>query len=159
MNGTKIVLIVLVLFAVLFFTGLGLGLRGEGSDLVNVDWIETLSGALTPRLDFDALQGPCLDRSAKAFALDRQASCQISIPSASRGTRRVTFSLTEGRRVAIRYQAPSPHEKIDDNDETANQVVSLEPATNLAVVILKEGGTLALTCDAAENARCRIAVK
>jgi hypothetical protein len=155
-TATKVVLAVLVAFAVLFYAGLGIGLMGEGSGPANVDWIETISGALTPRLDFDALQGSCTDRAARAFVLERQAPCQVSIPSASRGTRRITLSLTEGTRVEGRYQAPPQHEKIDEEDETADQVVTLEPDKSLAIVILKEGGSLSLTCDAPEKARCRV---
>ena len=156
MTGPKVVVIVLVVLAVLFFVGLGLGQRGEGSGPANVDWLETLSGALTPRLDFDALEGSCIDRAAKAFNLERQLTCQVSIPSASRGTRRLSLTLTEGQRVEARYKAPPKHEKIDDGDETADQVVSLEPGKSLAVVILKEGGSLSLTCDAPEKVRCRL---
>ena len=159
MTGPKVVVIVLVVLAVLFFVGLGLGQRGEGSGPANVDWIETLSGALTPRLDFDALQGSCIDRAARAFALDRKSTCQVSIPTAARGTRRVALTLTEGQRVEARYKAPPEHEKIDDGDETADQVVSLEPGKRLAVVILKEGGALGLTCNAPEKSRCRVEVK
>ena len=48
-TGTKVVLGVLVAFAVLFYTGLGLGMMGEGSGPANIDWIETISGALTMR--------------------------------------------------------------------------------------------------------------
>jgi hypothetical protein len=158
-TGTKVVLVVLVAFAVLFYTGIGLGLMGEGSGPAKTDWIATISGALTPRLDFNALQGSCIDRSARAFTLERKAACQVSIPSASRGTRRITLSLTEGERVEGRYRAPAQHEKIDEDDETADQVVSLEPGKSLAVVILKEGGSLSLTCDAPEKARCRVAAK
>jgi hypothetical protein len=155
-TGTKVVLVVLVAFAVLFYTGLGLGLMGEGSGPAHVDWIATISGALTPRLDFNALQGSCTDRAAKAFVLERQAACQVSIPGASRGTRRITLSLIEGTRVEGRYQAPSQHEKIDEQDETADQRVSLERDKSLAIVILKEGGSLSLTCDAPEKTRCRV---
>jgi hypothetical protein len=156
---TKVVLGVLVVFAVLFYTGLGLGLMGEGSGPANIGWVDTISGALTPRLDFDTLKGPCTDRAAKEFVLERQAACQVTIPGASRGTRRIALSLKEGGRVEGRYQAPPEHEKIDENDETANQVVSLEPDKSLAVVILKEGGTLSLTCEAPEKARCRVEVR
>ena len=159
MSGPKVAVIILVAIAVLFFVGLGLGMRGEGSGPANLDWVETISGALTPRLDFDALQGTCVDPAAKVFTVERKASCVVSIPSASGGTRRVALTLTEGGRVEGRYQAPPEHEKIDEGDETANQVVSLEPGKSLAVVILKEGGSLSLTCDAPEKARCRIEAK
>jgi hypothetical protein len=159
MTGPRVVIIVLILIAVLFFTGLGLGLSGEGTGVANVDWIETISGALTPQLDFAALQGPCIDRAGKAFTIERRATCQVSIPGASRGTRRVALALTQGTRVEGRYKAPAEHEKIDERDETADQVVSLEPGKKLAVVILKEGGSLSLACDAPEKARCRIEAK
>jgi hypothetical protein len=159
MTGPRIVVIVLVLFAVLFFTGLGLGMRGEGTGLADIDWIETLSGALTPRLDFDALQGPCVDRAAQALTLERQAACEVSIPSVSRGTRRMALTLRQGQRVEVRYQAPPAHEKIDDSDEMANQVVSLESGRDLAVAILKEGGSLTLTCDAPDQTRCQVDLK
>jgi hypothetical protein len=160
MTGPKLVLVVLVLFAVLFIAGLGLGLRGEGSGLANVDWIETLSGALTPHVDVDALQGPCLDPAAKGVALERRATCQVSIPSAAAGTRRIALTLSEGRRVEVRYQAPPTHDRIDNNDEMANQVVALESGKTPALVILKEGGSLTFTaCDAPDGVRCQIGLE
>jgi hypothetical protein len=156
MTAPRVAVVVLVLIAVLFFAGMGLGLRGEESGPANLDWIESLSGALTRGLDFDSLKSSCIDPAAEAFVLERKSTCQVSIPSTSRGTRRLALTLTEGLGVTGRFTAPAEHEKIDEEDQAADQEVTLEPGKDFAIVILKEGGTLSLTCDAAEKARCRV---
>ena len=52
------------------------------------------------------------------------------LDSAPREARGGSRFATEGGRVEGRYKAPAQHEKIDEQDETADQVVSLEPARN-----------------------------
>jgi len=158
MSGPKIVLLVLIVLALLFLGGVGLGSRG-GSDPGSLGWVEGLGSALTPRLDFTKLQGPCLDRQANSFVIPPGSPCKISIPSFTRGTRKMALRLTGGVRVDGQYVAPPGHEKIDPKDESGEQSVTLEGAKEVSLVILKEGGSLSLVCQNQQKAPCHVAAK
>ena len=158
MSGQRIVLIVLIALAVLYAAGVGLGLRG-GVSGGRIGWVEGLSTALTPRLDFEKLTGPCVDRQANSFVIPPESPCEVSIPSFKSGTRKMSLRLTAGTQIKGRYGAPAEHEKIDKNDESANQTVSIQPDKEVSLVILKEGGVLLLTCDNKAKAPCQAAVK
>jgi hypothetical protein len=156
MTAQRVAILVLVLLAVLYATGVGVGFRRDsGSSSIN--WVETLSRALTPKLDIDTLHGDCVDRTAKTFQLRAGTPCVVTVPPTSRGTRRIALRLTSGVRVEGRYQAPATHEKIDKDDESANQTVRIEGDKSKAIVILKEGGTVALTCESDRDVPCKLA--
>jgi hypothetical protein len=142
---------------VLFVVGQGLGFRTQ-SDLTDVDWVESLGNVFTPRFDFDGLTGRCVDAEARTLVVQPDGACEVSIAPVSSGTRRVALRLERGARVEARYVAPADHEKIDERDESASQTVVLEGDRQPSVVILKEGGTLSLSCTSADESPCRIVV-
>lgn len=159
MTGPRIVLVSLALVAVVFFSGVGVGLSGEGAEPASADWVETLSGLLTRSVDVSTVESPCLDQNERAFVVEAKSMCSATIPAVARGTRRLGLSLDEGSAALVSYVAPEIHERIDNSDDTAAQKVQLEPVKNRGIVVLKEGGSLTITCNATENTRCRITVK
>ena len=158
MSGPKIVLLVLIVLALLFVGGVALGLR-PNSESGGFAWVEGLSGALTPRLEFAELKGPCLDARSTSFVIPTGSFCEISIPSSKGGARKMALRLMGGVPVDGQYRAPPNHEKIDKNDESGQQSVKLEVGKEIAVVILKEGGNLSLLCPKQETPSCQVEVK
>jgi hypothetical protein len=158
MSGQRIVLLMLIVLAVLYAAGASMGLRG-GARSGGIGWVEDLSGALTPRMDLEKMQGACLDRQASSFVVLADKPCLVRIQSIKSGTRKMALRLTAGVRIKGQYTAPAAHEKIDKDDESARQTLSLEPGQKISLVILKEGGNLSLSCEGAEGKPCRAEIK
>lgn len=159
MTGPRIALVALALIAVLFFAGVGMGFSGEGSGDADLGWVESLSGMLTPSVDLTSVTSTCLDAKAQLFALPAGSTCAATIPGVTKGTRRLNLKLTTGTRAVVTYTAPSPHEKIDADDQSAAQTVELAADKTRAVIVLKEGGALAFSCTAPDKTRCEVAAE
>lgn len=138
MSGTKIALLVLGLLALLFVGGVSLGSR-SGTDPGSLGWIDSLSSTLTPSLDYSKIQGSCLDQQTKTFAILPSSPCVLSIPTFKSGTRKMSLTLTTGDQVDVQYVAAPGHEKIDPQDESSLQSVTLESPKAASLIILKEG--------------------
>ncbi len=156
MSASKVVIVVLILFAVLFAVGVGAGMRSGDSGGGGLDgfpsWVENLGSAFSPRVDFAALTGDCIDKEAKAFVLEPGSSCQIALPSHEDDTQNLKMGLASGTLAAGQYKAPT------SKDTLAEQKVKLEQGKQATIAVLPEGGALSLECPKQPRVVCKIEV-
>lgn len=159
MSASKIAIIVLILFAVLFVVGVVAGTRGGDSSAAFDDfppsWLDGIGNAFSPKVDFAAITGSCIDQQAKAFVVKPNSNCRIALPAHSDDSQNLKMALIAGSRITGQYKAPQSQETL------AEQKVELGTGkrTEVTVAVLPEGGTLSLKCPKTESTPCRIEVK
>ena len=158
MSASKIAIIVLILFAILFVVGVVAG-TGNGDPSAALDdfppsWLDGIGNAFSPKVDFAAITGSCIDQQAKAFVLKPGTDCKIALPAHSDDSQNLKMALTGGTKVTGQYKAPKSQET------HAEQKVELQTGkrTEVTVAVLPEGGTLSLKCPKTETTACKIEV-
>ena len=141
MNLTKIAVVGLVLLAVLFFSGIGVG------RLLKPNWnpLDAARSALEERLirplDPAAISANCMQ--GRRFQVT--SLCVAPIPPSSDPVRRVRLRLVQGASAEVRLTA-----RLDDTgDQTVTAKETLDATTReVALDVYKDGGALTLVCPA-----------
>jgi len=160
MTASKLFIAVLVLIAVLFIVGIGIGLRQNDAqpdphNFSPPDWTNSLSDWLSPSLDLKTVQtvtGTCLQVGAKTFTLAAGANCKMQVPSAGQTYRKVKLHLVTGTSVKVVYTAPPNGDPNLSQQQLSWQASSQPPSTASkdpqSLLVLAGGGSLSLSCGA-----------
>ena len=157
MSGSRMFMIVLILFALLFAAGVGAGLRQNDSQpdphsFSPPNWSATLSDWLSPKLSLNtlqAVQGTCLKAAQNLFTLTAGSRCVLNVPSSSQQYRRAKLHLVSGTSISVAYSAPP-----SQDPNLAKQRLSWPGADPQSFVALPGGGTLTISC--ASGAACEL---
>jgi len=149
MTGSKIFIVVLIIFALLFVAGVGIGLHQKDAqpDPQNYSppgWTNALSDWLSPSLDLKtvrAVTGVCLQPAQKTFALAAGSSCVLQVPSASQKYRKLKLHLVTGNSATLAYNSPP-----GEDPNLSKQQLSWPGKDPQSLLILAAGGSLVLTC-------------
>jgi hypothetical protein len=176
MTTTRVALIVLVLLAVLFVVGVGMGahFNGKGKSICDENskgddcasncqkagcipqWTGNLSetfASLRPRLAITDLSDS--DRHALLGRILPSRPIAIAVPAAESSmfkpsTRTATFQLTTGIGVVILFSAAAPEEVEDElrkqKLELPRDADNAEDRQQGSLAITKKGGSLLITC-------------
>jgi len=157
MTASKLFIAVLVLIAVLFIVGIGIGLRQNDAqpdprNFSPPDWTNSLSDWLSPSLDLKTVQtvtGTCLQVGAKTFTLAAGSNCKLQVPSAGQTYRKVKLHLVTGTSVKAVYTAPP-----NGDPNLSQQQLSWPGKDPQSLLVLAGGGSLSLSCGA--GAACQL---
>jgi hypothetical protein len=149
MTASRVFIVALILAAILFVVGVGIGFhQNEGQpeprDYSPPGWAIMLSDWLSPGLDLKVLvplAGSCGQPSRSTFTLAAGAHCILQVPSAKQNYRKLKLHLVTGKFVRVVYTAPPG----TDGNLSTQQLAwpGKDPQSLLA---LAAGGTLSLTC-------------
>jgi len=163
MTGPRIFIIILVLLAVLFIVGMGIGLRQNDAQpdkgkFSPPDWASSLDW-LSPSLDLTTVQvvaGTCLQAPQKTVTLQAGSKCELQVPAASQKYRKVKLHLVTGASVKVTYTTStqgdpnlSPEQDLEWSQQDRKDPKSL--------AVLTGGGRIALTCGS--GASCLLQVQ
>jgi hypothetical protein len=158
MTGPKFFIIILVLLAVLFIVGVGIGLRQNDAqpDARNFsppDWTSSLGDWLSPSLDLTTVQtvaGACLQAAQKTFTLAANSNCKLQVPAASKKYRKVKLHLVTGASVDVSYSSPT-------NDPNLKQKDLVWPGKDpQTLLVLAGGGSIVLSCGSATSCMLQV---
>lgn len=161
----KVSIAVLLLLAVLFAVGIGLGTRGGGEapDLAELppSWLESLGDLFVrkERIDVARLDSPCL--RDRVFVVALAGSCEVAIPPAEAEVRRATLELDRGPAARLRF-VPASGPALPVEAMLSPSEGDEEPSDVLELDVFEQGGTLFLTCgdDASEeDAGCEVGIR
>jgi hypothetical protein len=172
MNGAKIVfIVVLVVFAVLFAGGIGLGLGSNGAspgnarDLQN-SWLSGLRQSLAPAKNLkleDVEKGAppgCIQ--SRGFVIQRSQSCKFTVQSSFWPVRKqLSLRLSQGSVAEIRLR---PNVAQNKAGLTATQILStthpeITKEEKQKLEVYKDGGTLIISCGGNGTTACRLDVR
>jgi hypothetical protein len=152
MTASKVFIIVLILIAVLFVAGIGIGFHQNDSqpdphNFTAPNWTNMLSDWLSPSLDLTTLTpvtGSCIQPAQKMFMLSPGTSCVLRVPSVKQNYRKLKLHLITGGSATLSYASPPG----TDGDLSKQQLTwpGKDPQSLLA---LAAGGKLTLTCGSA----------
>ena len=161
MKVSKVLIVAVVLLALLFSVGVGLGLKGESDSLPG--WVETLRKDLEkaskpPALRRDEIK-PTSGMTFKqaVFTLPESSSGQATLKKNDKeAVRSLRLHVLQGN-VVVGY-IPHP-----DDAERAMEIsdLKLKPGKKMELQILTSGGRLSLTClsGSGNPSQCRVRIE
>jgi hypothetical protein len=148
LTSSRIFIVVLILFAILFAISMGLGFRQNDSmpaaNNVNPPgWISSISEWLSPTLDLKTVQGPCIEPAQKMITLKPGSTCTLQIPSSTDKYRKAQLHLVSGSSLALNYQSST------NDPNLSHQQLSWPGKDPQSLVVLAGGGSVAISCGSA----------
>ncbi|MGK7874067.1 MAG: hypothetical protein AB4426_12365 [Xenococcaceae cyanobacterium] len=150
MSSTKIIVVILMIFALLFFGSFGLGIL-KSQDMSAEEfaktgqfphWVENIGDLLAP-------VAPKVELKPSTLQLNPGQSKVITIPKSDCAFRVVTLKLNIGAILETRYLDMTPDAGNLDFDKQILDLPHQKRGKNHyrgSVVVLKAGGTLQLSC-------------
>jgi hypothetical protein len=157
MTASRLFIAVLILVALLFVVGIGIGLRQNDAqpdphNFSPPDWSNSLSDWLSPSLDLKTVQtvaGTCLQVGTKTFDLAAGSNCKLQVPSARQKYRKAKLHLLTGAAVKVVYTSPP-----NEDPNLSKQELSWPGKDPQSLLVLEGGGNLNLSCGA--GAACQL---
>lgn len=160
----KVSFAVLLLLAVLFAVGIGLGTRGGGEapELAEFPppWLGNLGDLFVrkKKIDVTRLDAPCLED--RVFFLSPAGSCEVAIPPAEVAVRRAVLELRRGRAARLKF-VPAGDRALPVEVVLRPGAQDENPSDVLELDVFEPGGTLVLTCEkgaSEEDAGCQVEI-
>lgn len=157
MSASRLFLITLVIFALLFAAAVGIGARQndyqpEARSVSPPNWTSALSDWFSPKLSLSTLQivqGTCLRAAQSEFVVGPGSSCTLQVPSSGQQYRRAKLHLAGGVSVTVAYNASA------NQDPNLSKQQLIWPGKDpQSLVALSGVGTLTISCGS--GATCQL---
>jgi hypothetical protein len=156
LTSSRLFIVILIVFAILFIISMGMGFRQNDStpaaSSVNAPgWIASVSQWLSPGLDLKTVQGPCIQATQKVIALAPGSNCTLQITSSTNQYRKAQLKLVSGSSLVLDYQSST------NDPNLSHQQLSWPGKNPQSLVVLEGGGSAGISCGS--GAPCQLQVQ